>query len=346
MHGKPRLHINLPAILHNYQYLQSLGNDNLFAVIKSNAYGLGMQEVAHFLEGSVYGFAVSSIDEALFLRQEGVSAKILLLTGFCSPVEYDQAITHNIILAITTIEQARHLLQADKLPEQLFLKLDSGMSRFGLNTQQYNEFYPQIAAKIGKENIVLMSHFACSDEINHPHNALQIARFQEIAQQWQIAQTSFSNSYALINNLYQDSYSRAGIALYGGINHPQLHTALELFAPIVAIKTLAAGEKIGYGATYTCTQTTKVALIAIGYGRGIFRALGGQKVWVNGQYLPILGVISMDVLAIDVSESDARIGDRVELLGTHINAETQAQKVATISYEFFTHLSTLPKIYH
>jgi alanine racemase len=374
------LTVNLAALKHNYSTLAKCSN-KLFAVVKTNAYGLGLKEVVlslanknlnqvqidnkkhtsidnnkhipvdnaqlvsshpELVSGSlpnkVYGFAVSRINEALTIRALGIDNLVLLLTGFFDEKAFKQALKHHIILAITTPEQAEFVLKSQDVPSQIFLKLDSGMSRLGLTMQEFREFYPKLTQKLGKNNIVLMSHFACSDDKNHPHNNLQIENFNAIKNEFNIDLTSFNNSNAILNNLYFDDYSRTGIAMYGGLEHPSLQTVAILSAPIIAIKTLDAGDKIGYSVTWTCKRKTKIAIVSIGYGDGILRALTGGEVFVAQQKAKILGVISMDMLAIDITHISTKIGDSVEIFGENIKIYDVAKQAETISYELFTHL--------
>ena len=352
MRDKATLEINLSHLRQNYVALCSLyphSSAKLLAVVKSDAYGLGVDQVATSLAPHVYGFAVSTVSEALHLRNLGISNEIVVLTGWFSDEEYHQAVQHNITLTIATIEQAQYIntLKSSALPTNVYIKADTGMSRLGLVMDEIHQYLPQCLELFGRDNIILMSHFACSDDEGNAKNTKQAKQLLHLQQQYQLPYTSMNNSGGIIHDLVHDTYPRSGIALYGGWNHPKLLPVATLTAPVIAIRELTQGETIGYSATYTCMSDMRVAIVGIGYSSGIMRVQSGTSVYINGHYAQVLGVISMEMTAIDVSDITVAIGDRVEIFGQHISVATLAGQIGTISYELFTHLSPqLRRIYN
>lgn len=351
MRDKATLEINLSHLRQNYIALCSLyphSSQNLLAVVKSDAYGLGVDRIVNSLAPDVYGFAVSTVSEALHLRTLGVTNEIVVLTGWYSEEEYHQAVEHNITVTIATIEQAQYIisLKPSALPQKIYLKADTGMSRLGLLVDDVHYYLSKFLEFFGKDNIILMSHFACSDDAGNVKNTKQAEKLLQLQEQYQLSYTSMNNSGGIIHDLARDTYPRSGIALYGGWNHPQILPIVTLSAPVIAIRELKQGETIGYSATYTCPNDMRVAIVGIGYSSGMMRGQTGTSVYINGHYATILGVISMEMTAIDVSEVEVAIGDKVEIFGQHVSVATLAGHIGTISYELFTHLSSeLRRIY-
>jgi alanine racemase len=343
------LTINLANIKHNYLYAKSLTSEKVFAVVKTNAYGLGARQITDFMgdsvNGFVDGFAVATLDEALKLT---IKKNILIMMGCFDRRELNVAIQNDFIIAITTKEQADNLLDlkiAKKI--KIFLKFDSGMNRLGLNEGQFISYYNKLRDNKNIE-ITMMSHFCCADNEDISKN--QVKKLLEIKNKLKISKTSFANSAGILNELVKSSISRLGISLYGvnptEKNH-NLKPAVSLFAKIIAIKDIKQGDFIGYSQTFKCEKDTKIAIIKLGYGDGYPRNIkANTPVFIGNQKSVILGRVAMDMITIDVCEIPVKIGDKVELFGENISVEEVAKSADTIAYEIFCNMaSRVERIY-
>ena len=343
---KTTVTIDLKKIKYNYLYLKSLSkNSQTFAVVKTNAYGLGVIKITSYLKNVVDGFAVTTINEALELRENNITTKILLLIGIFSTDELRVAIKYNFIITISTIEQAKIVLNYQlKNDIDIFLKFDSGMSRLGLDFDEYLKIYQKLKVKQGIKEIVLMSHFCCIDENNHLLTLKQIKNINILKTILKINKTSVSNSAGILTQIYQQDFNRTGISLYGvnttNINS-NLQAAIELTAPIITIKNIKNENSIGYGATFECKKNMKIAVVKIGYGDGYPRNIDkNTPVFVAGKKTIIVGRISMDMLTIDLTNISAKVGDMVELFGYNVDINIIAKSANTIAYEIFCNLAS------
>lgn len=343
--------IKLQHLKDNYQ-LAKQHSQQSYAVIKADAYGHGLIPIARAL-AEADGFAVACIDEALELRQQGIQQPILVLEGGYDETEWLAAIEHNIEMVL------HHQSQLDVLQSKscfqtikLWLKVDSGMNRLGFRPNECNDIFEQ-CRKSGLSIKVLMSHFACADDLLKDKSARQFQLINDIYQQ---QKTSFpalilstNNSAAVIGwPDIKDDISRPGILLYGSSplikttrHHEKLKPVMTLTAKIIASHSVLAGESIGYGDSWIAEKNTQVGIVAIGYGDGYPRsAPSGTPVWCNGKRLKTIGRVSMDMLCIDISgQSDIDVGSEVELWGENINANEIATLCNTISYELFCQLT-------
>lgn len=343
--------IKLQYLKDNYQ-LAKQHSQQSYAVIKANAYGHGVVPVAQALT-EADGFAVACMDEALELRQQGIQQSILVLEGGYDETEWLAAIEHNIEMAL------HHQSQLDILRSKscfqkikLWLKVDSGMNRLGFRPNECKGIFEQ-CHKSGLSIKVLMSHFACADDLLKDKSVRQYQLINEIYQQQKASFPalilSSNNSAAVIGwPDIKDDISRPGIMLYGSsplVAENKAHTPLKpvmtLTAKIIASHSVLAGETIGYGDSWIAKRTTQVGIVAIGYGDGYPRsAPSGTPVWCNGKRLKTIGRVSMDMLCIDISEqTDIDVGSEVELWGENISANEIATLCNTISYELFCQLT-------
>jgi len=225
------------------------------------------------------------------------------------------------------------------------------MNRLGLTIEDAQGLVPRINA--GNHGISLvMSHLACAENLHHPLNARQAASFREIAQQFTGVPASLANSSGtFLGPQFQFDLMRPGAALYGVNPTPEadnpMTPVIELKARIVQIRNVARGDSVGYGATWTARRPTRLAIVSTGYADGYFRAAGGAdgvrsaEVIVAGQRCPIAGRISMDLMAIDITDlpdKTARRGHMVTLIGGGITVDELAHHFGTIGYEVLTSL--------
>jgi len=362
-------YINLDALRHNALVAQAIApNAKLIAVIKANAYGHGILDVAKALSPVCHGFAVARIDEALMLRDNDIKQMIVVM----SPALSSDALQICVDKQLTVVIHNEQSIDINSLPAPLdyWLKVDSGMHRLGLSLETLNTILN--TANANKESITLMSHFSNAECKDVSSNASQMQSFKKALEQ-KSAQTNFalslSNSAALLrhNNAanYQqwqseqlDSYAataeyiRPGIMLYGADPLDESNAASEslfpvmtLTAPILAIRTIKAGETVGYNGNWQAKRESIIATIGAGYGDGYPRhAPNGTPVMIHGQRAPLTGNVSMDTLSVDITDIvgqgfDVEPGDSAELWGENIAANEVAQLSETIAYELFTGIS-------
>ncbi|MGB1254219.1 MAG: alanine racemase [Thiolinea sp.] len=355
--GRPaKARIDLAAIQHNYQLAKRISGSKAAAIIKANAYGHGAVRVAQALQNEADAFGVACIEEALELRESGITPQILLLEGVFTPDELVLADRLNMAVALHTPEQLQWLLAA-RLQNKLnvFLKLDTGMHRLGFSPELAREIYAQLKDCAHVGSVTLMTHFSRADEVNENFTAVQIDRFVAAVKGIE-AQSSLANSAGLLAwPAAHGDWVRPGIMLYGAdpldqANQysAQLRPAMSLESELIAVRELSAGESIGYGARFRCEGQTRVGVVAMGYADGYPRhAKDGTPVLVKGQSSRIIGRVSMDMLTVDLSDiPDAVVGDPVELWGKRVAANDVAAMSDTIAYTLFTGVTRrVPLVY-
>lgn len=335
--------INLQALRHNYQLARKLCADKALAVVKADAYGHGAVACAQALHDIVDGFAVSCLEEALELRAAGVTLPIVLLEGFFAKDELTQIVENNLWCVVHTEWQLEAIEQAVLAePLTVWLKMDSGMHRVGFAPDEYQSVWQRLQASVNVNSIVLMTHFARADELDSAGTQQQLQVFKQATAGIQ-APISVCNSPALLAwpEICSD-WSRPGIILYGSqpvagqrIGAEQFQPVMTLESKIIAVRELAAGEPVGYGASFTASQPMRVGIVAMGYADGYPRhAPSGTPVMVDDSITQLIGRVSMDMLAVDLTElADAVVGSRVELWGNGVSIDQVATCAGTISYE-------------
>lgn len=344
---KARIHLS--HIRHNLAVVrQHAAGKKVWAVIKADAYGHGLIPVANCLQQDADGLAVATLGEAQTLREAGINKPILLLEGGLTLAQTQQALDERLDLVVHTTQQADWLAECDiDHPLRVWVKLDTGMHRLGLLAHEVPAVVQKLQALADIRPLAFMTHYACADEPDHPMTAQQAERFQALVPDG--AETSLANSAGVLCwPDFQGSWVRPGIMLYGaspGIAKSAaewgLKAAMTLTAPVIALRDLPAGESIGYGAAYTTRRPARIATVAIGYADGYPRhAPTGTPTWLNGQRAATVGRVSMDMLTVDVTElPKVRLGDEVELWGTHVSVDEVAQSCGTIGYELLARLS-------
>lgn len=344
--------INLKAIQHNLVVVSQLApKAKIMAVVKADAYGHGTVQVAKALAGinavKVGSIAVACMEEALKLRASGVTLPIVLLEGFFSEEELELALKSDLQLVIHQESQlvALEKLSSSERPSKsrfsLWLKLDSGMNRLGFTEAGFQDAFTRLAVLPCVREVNLMSHLACADDITHSMTEKQVARFNQATKKIPGCK-SLANSAGVV--AWPESHFdwvRPGIILYGcspmigyqGSAH-QLIPAMTLKSQLFAIRQVGTGEHVGYGATWSAKQSTRIGIIAIGYGDGYPRhAKEGTPVWINGKTYPLVGRVSMDMITVDLGTLDNfEIGDEVILWGDNLPVETIAAFSDTIPY--------------
>ena len=337
--------ISLDALAHNLEVARRYaGSTKILSVIKANAYGHGLSRVARALAASD-GFAVLNIEEAVKLRQVGIEKPILMLEG---PFDADEMSAYSE-LNLTPVLHADHQLewlrQAGE-PLNVFIKFNSGMNRLGFPLSEMEVVLAKVQTHAQVEQITLMTHFATADE--DLGIDWQWHRFIEKAKSFSLP-ISASNSAAILRypETHQD-WVRPGIMLYGSSPFTEasaeelgLKPAMTLQSEIISVQTLRPGDGLGYGLTYMADDTTRVGIVACGYADGYPRhAQTGTPVLVSGQRTRTLGRVSMDMLAVDISNiPEASVGSKVVLWGEGMPVDEVARSAGTISYELLCALA-------
>ncbi|QHJ12104.1 Alanine racemase, biosynthetic [Paraglaciecola mesophila] len=361
--------VDLNAIRHNFDYAQSLGAkpkngnslDNVsqaMAVIKADAYGHGAVATARALDGKAALLAVSSIEEAVSLRQHHIKTPILLLEGcFCSS-ELSVLDDLNLQVVLHNQQQIEELLNASLAePADVWLKIDTGMHRLGISMANASHTYQTLANSKNVRSVVLMTHFAMSDQPNHTLFKRQLDNFHNLVKalstSGKLVANSAANSAAVMAAPESHgTWNRPGIMLYGisPFEHENtlsvpLIPAMQFHSKIIALRQVNAGESVGYGATWTATQPSMIATVAAGYGDGYPRtAKSGTPVMIKGQIAPLAGRVSMDMLCVDVTKlNNVKLGDDVELWGKNLSVNEVAQWAETLGYELVTRMPTRAK---
>ncbi|MBT6253832.1 alanine racemase [Candidatus Uhrbacteria bacterium] len=332
--------------------------------VKGNAYGHGMVEISKMLvEEGIEWLAVTNMNEARELREEGIQVAIMLLS---SPLqaEYELVVAYDITMIAHDLDVARGVsetaIQMNR-SVNVHVEIDTGMSRQGQSTDSIDSFVDELALLPGIEVTGLMTHFATSDELDESGRSYfksQLQSFREISSQLQsrhpsIVELHCGNSGAiLIESLADMTMVRPGIATYGlwpssdvqNASDVELEPVLSWKTRVMQIKELDDGAFISYGCTYRTNKKTRVAILPVGYYDGLFRSLSNSgHVLINGKRAQILGRVCMNHTVVDVSEIDASIGDDVVLIGKQgsevIYADDHAQWGKTINYECVTRLA-------
>lgn len=335
--------INLQALRHNYQLARQLSADKALAVIKADAYGHGAVACAHALHDLADGFAVACIEEALELREAGVTLPIVLLEGFFDTDELALIVAYDLWCVVHSAWQLQAVLQVKlSQPLTVWLKMDSGMHRVGFSPSEYRAVWQQLQASENVAAMVLMTHFAQADELQSARTTEQYKIFTETVAGIP-APLSLSNSPAIVAwPELRSEWSRPGIILYGGQPVAAAQGRMEKFQPvmtlqskIIAVRELPAGEPVGYGAQFISSQPVRVGIVALGYADGYPRhAPTGTPVAVDGCRTQLLGCVSMDMLAVDLTGLEqAGVGSSVELWGETVSVDEVAARAGTISYE-------------
>ncbi len=349
-----QLRINLAAIQHNYTLLkkQFMGEE-LAAVVKANAYGLGAQQVSQSLASiGCCHFFVATLDEGMKLRAHlpDHQYKIYVLNGmppYSEKIFYEWRLTP----VLNTYDQvktwANLCTELDKkLPCNIHL--DTGLNRLGLDEKniRFLSQNPKILEDIDLQ--YWMTHLACSDQENHPMNTEQKERFMQHLAKLPKAKASLTASDGmLISPDFHFDMGRAGVALYGVNPHPNskrnLKDVVELYAQILQVRDVKPEESVGYTASYTTKNPRKVAVVSCGYADGYFRSASNKAaMYINEHRCPVIGKISMDLTTIDVTDVPENLlhpGRAVEVFGRNNSLNDFANNAETIAYEVLTAIS-------
>lgn len=352
------LGINLAALHHNVRVVRGLAPySRIMAMVKADAYGHGALTIAKALS-EVDGFGVASVAEALTLREAGITQAIAVMQGVSDGDEMFLAVRRGLQIVVHHQEQIP-IIEGCRLtgPIDVWLKVDTGMHRLGIRPEQARQAYQRLANASVVRSVGLMTHFASADELGSQQTQHQIEIFRSL--QHDLAQhdthvisDSLANSAGVLAwPAAHGAWVRPGIMLYGSSPLPDrsakdlgLRPVMTLTSRLIAINPIHKGESVGYGGTWTADHDTRIGVVAIGYGDGYPRhAKSGTPVLINGELVPLVGRVSMDMITVDLGEVPAQIGHTVVLWGEGLSADTVARCSGTISYELFCKITNRVK---
>jgi alanine racemase len=342
------LHIDLDALAANYRMLCEVARPSrVAAVVKANAYGLGVGPVAATLMAAGCDtFFVSSFAEGIELRALQPDARVFVLEGAGGAVA--GCVAARLVPVLNTVVEVREWVgAAGRAPA--VLQLDTGMNRAGLDAGDVDALAadPALLGALGLE--LVMTHLACADEPDHPLNRLQVERFHRLRARLPPAPTSIGASAgALLGAEWRGDLVRPGLALYGGrplaSGSNPMRPVVRLAARVLQVRVLAEEGTVGYGASARLAAPARIATVGAGYADGYPRALGNRGyACIGGVRVPVVGRVSMDLTTLDVSAlptGAVTIGDSIDLLGGGVSLEDAAELAGTVSYELLTRLST------
>jgi alanine racemase len=349
-----RATISAGALTHNLAVARrfaSAGAAKVWAVLKANAYGHGLERAAAAFAGAD-GFAVLDFAEAARLRRAGVTKPILMLEGFFNPADLPLLIQHSLTPVIHNPEQVEMLRLSPLAGEiDVYIKVNTGMNRLGFTVDNLRAAYNALRMHPQVGKLTVMTHFADADGPGGVK--AQLAWFDEMTRPIEgLAQAprSMANSAALIRHPEaRGDWVRPGIMLYGGspfgmepaAESLALKPAMTLASEVIATQQLQRGERVGYGSSYEAAGEMTIGVVACGYGDGYPRhAPTGTPVLVNGRRTRTVGRVSMDMIAVDISDvPGAHIGSPVTLWGDGLSADEVAAAAGTVSYELLCALA-------
>jgi alanine racemase len=349
--------IDLQVLRHNYQLAQSLAPESkTIPMVKANAYGHGAIKVSQALADIAPAFGVACIEEALELRDAGIKQPVLLLEGAFDAAELKLAATKGFWVMIENHQQKEAIINADlAVPLTVWLGVDTGMHRLGFLPGDIAEVYKTLnSSRNISQPIVFTSHFACADDLNNKATLKQIDAFKACAPV--TALQSLANSAAILAwPKAQREWQRPGYMLYGNSpfavpqeNADQLKPVMSFESAVISLRTIAAGESVGYTANWTAERDSTIATVTVGYGDGYPRnATNGTPVLINGVRCPLVGRVSMDMITVDVTDlRDVAIGDKALLWGPELPVNEVASHCDTIGYELLTRMpGRVPRVY-
>ena len=347
------IYIDSEALQYNLNRVKQLApHSQIVSMVKANAYGHGVQDCLAALNATD-AFGVACLEEALEIRRLGYTQPITLIEGVFTEDEMGEVIQQKLECVVHRHEQVEWLIQNKEaynaLGLKVWVKLNSGMNRLGFKINEIIAVIHQL--KSLNFNCVLTMHFANAD-VDHPLNEQQIQQFLDVKNACEPILASCCNSAAIYKypNLHFD-YVRPGIMLYGAtpfvdkdVNELDLKPVMSFEAEIIALNQIQAGESVGYGSTFTATNSMQIAIVSIGYGDGYPRAyVKPNYVAIDKQLTPVIGRVSMDMIAIDTTNLQVKVGTKVELWGKTRLVDDVANANGTIGYELLCRLSNRPQ---
>jgi len=341
--------LDLDAAAHNLHLVRSYAPDaKIMAVIKANGYGHGLQRIAEALQDAD-AFAVARVDEGIRLRKAGIKNRIAVLEGFTCAEELDELLHYRLDAVVHSVIQVEIFeSRSEQAQIAIWLKLDTGMNRLGFKAKEFNAVYQRLnRCSMIRQPISLMTHLANADDKQDATTLKQISLFNNTLAALSPGLDS-SNERSIANSAgilaWKEALTdwvRPGVMLYGISPFPDstgeqlgLKPIMSLHSRLIAVKPITTGDKVGYSGTWVCEKPTTLGVVAIGYGDGYPRyAKAGTPVLINGQRVPLIGRVSMDMITVDLeTQPNAKPGDPVTLWGDGLAVEEIALCADTIPY--------------
>lgn len=348
------LHVDIEAVVHNWRTLKAqAANANCAAVVKANAYGLGVASIAPALaQAGCRRFFVATLEEGIELRALLPKTEIFVFHG-AGEGEENEFIAARLSPVLNSLAQLERWQKAvPAATVNAALHVDTGMCRLGVSEAEALAL-AQTPKRLQQLRIeFVMSHLTCGGTPAHPKNAEQLQRFNHVRSSLPQIKASLANSSGIfLGHDFHFDFTRPGCSLYGispNLSLPNpMRQVVTLTAPIIQIRTLERAETVGYEATHTASAGTHLATIGIGYADGVLRALSGKLfVWIEGVRVPVVGRVSMDMIIADISALTPQQrgqAQQAELIGTRQTVDDIATAAGTIGYEVFTRLG--PRIH-
>ena len=351
------LHIDLRALQRNYlRFCDAAGTGKSAATVKADAYGLGLVPVARALwAAGCRSFFVALPGEGVELRAALPDAEIIVLNGLLpgAAAFYAKAALTPALAQPEELAEWASFCRATSARQAAAIHFDTGINRLGFSERQLRAIKPDDLAAI--HLTLVMSHLANADAPDDEMNARQLARFHELRQLLPPCRLSLANSPgSLLDKSFAQDLLRPGIGLYGGNPYGAdqenpFEPVVRLTAPVMQVREVMAGEKVGYTGSFTAKRPSRIAIFGAGYRDGYPRALssgpegGPARVFIAGHFAPIAGRVSMDMISVDVTDIPAEKiarGTVAEVLGEHVTLDEMASLAGTIPYEILTRLGT------
>jgi len=331
------LSVDLDAVVANWRALKALAVEGVetAAVVKADAYGLGAPQVARALAAAgANWFFVAQAEEGAALRAAIGPGPAIGIFGGHMAGDTDMIHDMHLVPMLNSMQQLTRHLEA--LPGHPFgVQLDTGMNRLGMEPAEWDAVRDIVLAA---GPVLLMSHLACADEPEHPMNAAQLARFNEMTKGCDVARSLAATGGLLLGPEYHFDLTRPGVGLYGGLPFAEARPTVRLSAPVVQIREVGPDESVGYAASWSPETPARVATVSAGYADGLSRALSNGAVLYAGDIpCPLVGRVSMDLMTVDVSHltEEPRV---LDILCPAQGVDALAQAAGTIGYEVLTGL--------
>jgi len=342
--------VDTGALRHNLQRVRAAAPDaRVMSVIKANAYGHGLVPAAKALAGTD-GYAVARLDEGLALRAAGLRQRVLLLEGVFGAAQFEAALQQDFDLMVHSVEQLQLLEQRGRCEGlRIWLKIDTGMNRLGFRVDEFADVRARLARLVADADPpVLVTHLANADDRRDAMTTQQLRAFDD-ATRGITGERSIANSAGLLGwPAARGDWVRPGLVLYGATPFPTgraedfgLRHVMTLQSEVIAVRRVRRGETVGYGAAWQATRDSRIAIVAAGYGDGYPRSTpSGTPVAINGHRAPLVGRVSMDMIAVDVTDLPAVApGNTAALWGDRVPVEEIARCAGTIPYELLCGVS-------
>lgn len=344
--------VDLRALRANYLHARAMHGGRVAAVLKANAYGHGAVHCARALADVADAFAVAFTEEAMALRQAGITAPIWVLEGAFAMDDLALASQHGLWMVVHHAEQVKMLEQFKpcRAPVGVWLKIDTGMHRAGVDPSEVVAVWSRLKACDAVASICLMTHLSSADEPDSAATGQQLECFRASTAGLPGARSVANSAGMLAWPAARMDWGRAGIMLYGADPLGQgsgLQAVMSLNSEVFAQRWIEPGEAVGYGQAFVADRRTRVGLVAMGYADGYPRRVPtGTPVAVGGQLVRTIGRVSMDMLTVDLSEHPMLgIGSPVELWGSQVSVNEVAAAAGAIAYELLCNVKRVPLSY-